>query len=76
MRGTRGIVFQSSAEAFLETFSELQPSWALLRYGSLRGLKCRACGEPKVNLLADRQGVLCARCVIRATARNSQIVGF
>ncbi|CAJ1385483.1 unnamed protein product [Effrenium voratum] len=78
MHGTRGIVFQSSAEAFLLSFvrrlclSELQPSWALLRYESLRGLKYRACGEPKVNLLAEGQGAFCARCVMRATAPNWQ----
>ena len=82
MHGTLGTVFQSSAEAFLLSFvrrlylSELQPSWALLRYESLRGLKYQACGEPKVNLFAEGQGALCARCVIRATAPTSQIVGF
>ncbi|CAJ1385481.1 unnamed protein product [Effrenium voratum] len=82
MHGTHGKVFQSLAEAFLLSFvrrlclSELQPSWALLRYESLRGLNYRACGEPKVNFLAEGQGALCARCVMRATAPNWQTVGF
>ncbi|CAJ1386105.1 unnamed protein product [Effrenium voratum] len=56
--------------------SSLPTVWscpAQLKTASLLRLACR---EPKVNLLAEGQGVLCARCVIRATAPNLQTVGF